>query len=143
MDRYARWWMFSRREQMFVVTRNQLLHIPFLAPFRGCGWGYAELRHDGVLRSSPCPSSRNEIRLDEKDRDKCPPAGPQGGRAPFARLQVYAAWCPRVFCNVGLQACLAMDIEPQEFCTALEYYEPAPLGMLPSTSTEDIQEATT
>ena len=65
------------------------------------------------------------------------------GRAPFARLQVYAAWCPRVFCNVGLQACLAMDIEPQEFCTALEYYEPAPLGMLPSTSTEDIQGATT
>jgi hypothetical protein len=47
-----------------------------------------------------------------------------------------------VFCNVGLQACLAMDIEPQEFCTALEYYEPAPLGMLPSTSSEDIQEAT-
>src|SRR5215203_6937142 len=62
MDRYAGLWKFSRQEQMFVVTENQLLHIPFLEPFRGCGWGYAELRHDGVLRSLPCPSSRNEIR---------------------------------------------------------------------------------
>src|SRR5215207_10336331 len=52
MDRYAGLWKFSRREQMFVVTENQLLHIPFLAPFRGCGWGYAELRHNGVLGSS-------------------------------------------------------------------------------------------
>ena len=58
MDRYAGLWMFSRREQMFVVADFQLLHIPFLAPFRGCGWGYAELRHDGVLRSSHVRSSR-------------------------------------------------------------------------------------
>src|SRR5215211_494812 len=52
MDRYAGLWMFSRREQVFVVTDFQLLHIPFLAPFRGCGWDYAELRRHGVLRSS-------------------------------------------------------------------------------------------
>ena len=58
VDRYARLWMFSRREQMFVVTDFQLLDNPFLAPFRGCGWGYAELRHNGVLRSSPIENSQ-------------------------------------------------------------------------------------
>src|SRR5215203_3997819 len=52
MDRYRGLWMFSRREQVFAVTDFQLLHFPFLAPFRGCGWDYAELRRHGVLRSS-------------------------------------------------------------------------------------------